>query len=57
MKTLKQVSNDDEQLDKLYKEFQAFTINQHWRDEDIADICTRWLKEYMVRQLEDNYML
>jgi uncharacterized protein with von Willebrand factor type A (vWA) domain len=51
MKTFKQVSNDDEQLDKLYKEFQAFTINEHLCDDDIASICTRWLKEYMIRQL------
>ena len=53
MKTLKQVSNDDEQLNTLYQQFQDFTANQHWGDEDIADICTRWLKEYMFRQLEN----
>lgn len=56
MTNLKQVSNDDEQLNKLYKQFQDFTIDEQWCDEDIADICTRFLKEYMIRQL-DNYML
>jgi hypothetical protein len=56
MKTLKQVSNDDIQLNNMYQQFQEFTINEHWCDDDIAELCTRFLKEYMVRQLE-NYMV
>ena len=47
----KQLTDDAGKLNKLYEQFQNYTIDEHLGDEDIASICTRWLKEYMIRQL------
>ena len=47
----KQLTDDAEKLNKLYEHFQNYTIDEHLCDDDVASICTRWLKEYMIRQL------